>query len=170
MRKSTPLSIRRYAYTVAGPCDYVINFAINASVAWLLFRSESSTPCFGPHSLSTVMVAIAGFCATFATFFGYFNAIRERRAGKVLPPCDPQKPWAKTAWRVALVRGLIAFAIASAISAALRPYFAEVEIPTLWAIGITGAYAGVLGYWIHTSAIIRAGTFNVLANSSEATT
>ncbi len=155
-----PLSVPHYAFFMAGPCDFVVNVAINTLIPWYVFGDSEQTALYGRHSLVFVLLAITFCCATLTTVSGYFNCVRERKAGRVVPPVDATLPWAGVAWLTGLVRGIVALAIGGAIAAALYPTLGDATIATSWAIGIAGLYAGTLGYWLHAWAVITAGSLN----------
>lgn len=155
-----PLSVPFYAFFMAGPCDFAINVAINTLIPWWVFGEAERTPLYGPHSLFYVMLAITFFCATLTTVSGYFNCVRERKAGRVVPPVDATLPWGKAAWSTGLKRGVVALAIGIALAMALYPSLKDATVPTTIAIWTAGLYAGTLGYWLHAWAIITAGSLN----------
>lgn len=156
-----PLSVPRYAFFMAGPCDFVINVAINTVIPWYVFGESEQVALYGHHSLVTMLLAITFCCATLTTVSGYFNCVRERKAGKVVPPVDATLPWAARAWRTGLTRGIVALAIASLIAALGYATLVNSTIPTSYAIAIAGLYAGTLGYWLHAWAIVSAGSLNI---------
>lgn len=157
-----PVTVPFYAFFMAGPCDFAINVGINTAIPWYVF-SEEHTPLYGRHSLVFMLLAITFCCATLTTVSGFFNCMRERRAGRVVPPTPAEtrwKNWRRIAWRTGLKRGVIALGLASLVAAAFYPAFAEQMLPTWSVIAAAGLYAGTLGYWLHAWAVVTAGNIN----------
>jgi hypothetical protein len=76
-----PMTLERYAFRVAGPIDFVINLAINTSIALFFLWNVPQLPLFGWPS-AIVFLSPMVFCVlTFATFFGHLNGVVQRGRG-----------------------------------------------------------------------------------------
>lgn len=156
---AVPPPIGQLAWRVFAPLDAAINVAINGGVAWWLYGSRDEISLAGPFGLPMMALPMTFILATLTTWFGVFNAVRERRAGRASPPLAADARWAVRAWAEALTTGVVAWLlVAAAVWGA-----ASLEITT--SIGPTGAilaitvYAGLLALLLHGRAVAWGGRF-----------
>ena len=149
--------IARLAWTVFAPIDLVINVAINGTIAWWLFGSRETLPLTGPAGLTAMVLPMTLILATLTTFSGVFNAVRERRSGRVTPPLPRATPWVGRACIEAVTTGacswLVAFVVACGLAAAAP---SAAVGPTGAVLAIT-AIAGSLAFLLHGRAVTRGG-------------
>lgn len=168
----TPMSVRDFAWRVAGPRDFLINLLVNTAIPFLLFRGLDAVPLTGRHSLSAIVVPMSFLLCTLTTFFGWFNAIKERRAGTVVPAVEPGTRWATRAWLAGLAVGLPAVAATTATAVLLGRFAAGVTVGYWPAVLGIGVAAGLAGLFLHARAVERGGAIGVppperLSNPSE---
>jgi len=162
-----PLTVKQFAWRVAGPRDFVINLVVNSTIPFWLFRGHDAVPLTGWHSVAAVVLPMSFLLGTLTTFFGWFNAIKERRAGLVVPPVVPGTPWAGRAWRAGLAVGLPALAIATAavlLAARLAPEATVGFWPAVLGIGFL---SGVAGLVLHARAVERGGAVGAPAAGAD---
>jgi hypothetical protein len=152
-----PPPIARLAWRVFAPLDAAISMAINAPIAWWLFGGRDEIPLVGPSGLPMMILPMTFILATLTTFFGWFNAVRERRAGRASPTLAGDVPWAIRAWAEALATGAVAWLLALAAAGLLGRVAAEVLVGPVWAILAITASAGLLAFLLHGRAVVRGG-------------
>ena len=159
-RTAAPVSVAWFAWRVAARIDFLVNLAINGAIAAWLFRAAADVPLVEGLSLAAMLVPMAFFLCAITTVFGWWNAVRERRAGRVLPPLAGGHPW----FARAILDGVVAGAVACAGTwltlrglAALAPGLA---LPAWVAVTVVGTVAGGLGYLFHGRAVVRGGRWH----------
>lgn len=153
-----PPPIDRLAWRVFAPLDAVINMAINGGVAWWLYGGREEVSLVGPYGLPMMGLPMTFILATLTTFFGWFNAVRERRAGRASPPLAADAPWAMRAWAESLVTGVVVWLLALAVVLAGRSVGADGSLGPAAAILAITAYAGLLAFLLHGRAVARGGS------------
>jgi hypothetical protein len=156
-----PRSVRDFAWRVAGPRDFVINLLINTAVPFWVFRGHDLVPLTGRHSVASVVLPMSFLLCTLTTFFGWFNCIKERRAGAVVPAVAAGTKWAARAWLAGLAVGLPALTATVGVAFVLGRFFPDATIgywPAVLGIGIT---AGLAGLFLHARAVERGGAIGV---------
>ena len=83
--KKKPMTVKEFAWRVAGPRDFCINLVVNATIPFWVFKGMDLIPLTGAHSVASVVLPMSFLLCTLTTFFGWFNAVKERRAGVVEP-------------------------------------------------------------------------------------
>ena len=154
---ASPLPIATFAWRIAAPIDLVINVVINASIAAWLYRSLPDVPAVTGHSIAGMAVPMTGILATLTTLSGHWNAIRERRAGRVAPAISTETRWLGRGIGDALATGLVAGGTAWLVARWLATPLAAATLPYPLAVAAIGGYAGLLGYVLHGRAVVRGG-------------
>jgi hypothetical protein len=142
-RPAAPVSVAWFAWRVAARIDFLINLAINGAIAAWLYRAAAGVPLVEGLSLAAMLVPMAFFLCAITTVFGWWNAVRERRA---------------------VLDGVVAGAVACAGTwltlrglAVLAPGLA---LPAWVAVTVVGTVAGGLGYLFHGRAVERGGRWH----------
>lgn len=154
---SAPLPVDRFAWRVAAPLDFVINLAINGGIAAWLFRGSPRVPLTSGLSVASMVVPMSFLLCAITTLFGWWNAVRERRSGRVTPPLPPGVPWLGRAMVDALAAGSAAVAVtwlATVLAGATVP---QATVSPGMATAGVGLLAGLLGYGFHGRAVTRGG-------------
>ncbi len=159
LSKKRPMTIKRFAWRVAGPRDFFINFVINATISFWVFRGMDMVPLTGSHSVASVVLPMSLLLCTLTTFFGWLNAVKERRAGAVGLAIAEGTKWAGQAWFNGFAMGLPAFLIALCITFGVDQFAPDTSVGFWTAVFGIGLGAGVLGYVLHSMAIERGGAF-----------
>ena len=155
--KKGPMTIKKFAWRVAGPRDSFINFVINATISFWVFKGMDMVPLTGSHSVASVVLPMSFLLCTLTTFFGWFNAVKERRTGAVGPAFKEGTKWAGQAWLNGLAVGLPAFLIALGITFGVDQLAPDTSVGFWKAVLGIGSGAAVLGYVLHSMAIERGG-------------
>jgi drug/metabolite transporter (DMT)-like permease len=100
---------------------------------------------------------------TLTTFFGWFNAVKERRAGVVEPAFIEGTKWAGQAWINGFTVGSPALLIAVGLTFGVNQFAPDVSVGFWTAVLGIGFGAGVLGYVLHSMAIERGGAIGQAA-------
>ena len=152
-----PPPIGRLAWQVFAPLDAGINVAINAPIAWWLFGGRDAIPLTGPYGLTMMALPMTFILATATTFFGFWNAVRERRAGRAAPSLAANARWLMRACVEAVAAGTAALTLAITAAWLLGRVAPELRVgPTGAVLGIAG-YAGLLAFLAHGRAVMRGG-------------
>jgi hypothetical protein len=154
-----PPPIDRLAWRVFAPLDAVINVAINAPIAWWLFSGRDEIPLTGPYGLTMMALPMTFILTTATSFFGIWNAVRERRAGRAAPPLGADAPWLVRACGEAVAAGLVAWLLAIAGAWLLGRVAPELRVGPVGAVLAIAAYAGLLAFLAHGRAVVRGGRF-----------
>ena len=127
----------------------LINFPLNAGIAWALFRSKASVPLWGTSSIAADTIVTA-FVLTVATALLATRYARAQVVSGKLPPV-PISEIRSSAWlqRSSLVRGTILGCVAIVLAAApVIGAFAIAgprELPLASFIWFKATFAAVLG-------------------------
>ncbi len=156
------MSIRDFAWRVAGPRDFIINFIINTTIPFWIFQGLDAVPVTGKHSVASILLPMSLLLGTLTTFFGCFNAIKERRAGTVLPPFVAGTPWAGRAWLSGLATGGLALAVTVTVTFLVSRLAPELTVSYWTAVLGIGFTAGLAGFVLHSVAVERGGTIGVV--------
>jgi hypothetical protein len=151
------MTVRRFAYTVAGPRDFVINLVVNGSIAWLVFGRHETVPLVGWGSIWVMLLPMSLLESGLTTFFGCLAGALKRKAGLLAPPLDPAAAWLDVAVREGLLWGMGALGVAVTLMLALAATGVQVQLPAWQVIVGVGLLSGVLAYALHTRAVLRAG-------------
>jgi len=154
---AAPPPIGRLAWRVFAPLDAVINMAINGGVAWWLYGGRDDVSLVGPYGLPMMALPMTFILATLTTFFGWFNAVRERRAGRASPRLAGDAAWASRAGTESLTTGVVVWLLALAVVLAGRSVGADGSLGPAGAILAITAYAGLLAFLLHGRAVARGG-------------
>ena len=155
--KKGPMTIKKFAWRVAGPRDSFINFVINATISFWVFKGMDMVPLTGSHSVASVVLPMSFLLCTLTTFFGWFNAVKERRTGAVGPAFIEGTKWAGQAWLHGLAVGSPAFLITLGITFGVDQFAPDMSVGFWKAVLGIGSGAAVLGYVLHSMAIERGG-------------
>ncbi len=149
--------IDRLAWRVFAPLDAAINVAINAPIAWWLFGGRDEIPLTGPFGLTMMALPMTFILTTVTTFFGIWNAVRERRAGRALPPLAANARWLVRACTEAVAAGTAALTLAIVAAWLLGRVAPELRVGPVGAVLAIAVYAGLLGFLGHGRAVVRGG-------------
>ena len=155
--KKKPMTVKEFAWRVAGPRDFCINLVVNATIPFWVFKGMDLIPLTGRHSVASVVLPMSFLLCTLTTFFGWFNAVKERRAGLVEPALVEGTKWAGQAWINGFTVGLPAFLIALGITFGVNQFAPDASVGFWTAVLGIGFGAGVMGYVLHSLAIERGG-------------
>jgi hypothetical protein len=95
--------------------------------------------------------------ATATTLFGFWNAVRERRAGRATPPLSRDARWVPRACAEALAAGASAGIVAVVAAWGLGRVAPDLCVGPVGAVLAIGGYAAVLAFWLHGRAVERGG-------------
>jgi len=154
---ASPPPIGRLAWRVFAPLDAVINVAINASIAGWLFGGRDDISLAGPFGLTMMALPMTAILATATTFFGFWNAVRERRGGRASPPLSRDARWVPRACAEAVAAGASAGIVAVVAAWVLGRAAPDVRVGPVGAVLAIGGYAAVLAFWLHGRAVERGG-------------
>jgi len=153
-------SLSDYAWKVLAPREFLINVAINAPLAFLVFRPAEYVPLIGWFSLYVYCGPMSVLLPFLTTFFGYMNGVLARAQGKA------GKPWpAGAKWKVkALLAGVCAAVVVGVVTLA-GFYLLSVAIPGLFlsrlaTVTIIAVSSGVAGGVLHARAALAAETMH----------
>ena len=156
---SAPRTLVQFAYQVAGPRESVINFIINTTIAWVLFRGQEAVPLVGGRSILMMLAPMMFLMSSLTTFFGYFNGVQARRSGAVTPPLDGNVAWRPPAIRSGLRCGAGALGICLALVLPLDGALGGPVLPGWVVILGLGRWSAVASYFLHARGAGRAGRF-----------
>ena len=151
-------SLANYAWRVLAPREFVINVLVNAPIAWFVYRKAEGVPLVGWLSLLVICGPMSFILPTLTTYFGTMNGVVarvRRRAGL---------PWPSGArWQArACVAGLRTAAVVGPVNLVailmLDRVFPGLTFAKWTAILLVACYGGLLGFWLHARAAIRAGS------------
>jgi hypothetical protein len=150
-------SADQFAWRVAARIDFIVNLLLNGAIAWWFYGAAPRVALAGPGSMESMLVPMAFFLCAITTVFGWWNAVRERRAGRVTPGLADAAGW----FGRALVDGVAAGAISVATMwMALRVVDRTIPaaaLPGSAAVAAIALAAGGLGYLFHGRAVVRGG-------------
>jgi len=135
----------------------VINVAINAPIAWWLFGRRDDIPLTGPSGLTMMALPMTAMLATATTFFGIWNAVRERRAGRAAPPLPRDCPWVARACAEAVAAGVAAGIVAVAVAWLLERVAPDLRVGPVGAVLAISSHAALLAFLLHGRAVERGG-------------
>jgi hypothetical protein len=157
--RAAPPSVAWFAWRVAARIDFLINLLINAAIAAWLYRSAVGVTLVEGLSLAAMLVPMAFFLCAITTVFGWWNAVRERHAGRVLPPLVEGHPWFGRAVLDGVAAGAVACAGTWLVLRGLAVLAPGLALPAWLAVTVVGTVAGVLGYLFHGRAVVRGGRY-----------
>ena len=149
------MTLARYALTVAGPRDFLINLVINTIVPWWVLRGMDAAPLVGNPSALTLLGPMCFLLFSINTFSGFRNGVIYRRAGRTGPPLDPSARWIPAALRVGLVYGATALVAATALIFALAWRFPDARLPSPSYIVLQGTLAACLAYAVQVNGVLQ---------------
>ncbi len=149
------MTLWRFALTVAGPRDAVINVLINGPVCWYFLHSQASVPLTGRFSVEIFLGPMAFLLFSLATFFGVMNGVLFLRSGAAGPDVRPREPWRGPAIRLALTNGLAALAILLVAVHAIAWRWPRATISGWQLIGLQTALSAALGYCVQVNGVLR---------------
>lgn len=148
------VSLLKYAYQKAGPLELVIAAAINLAIASGVYWSAESLSLVGHPALSNMVVPMCFFLPLLTTFFGILNGRNQRASGKSAPSWPKEANWTAFALRLGMLRGVVGGVLAYLVLHRLA-YSLDNPSMSKWAgVALIGVLAGILGYWLHSSAIL----------------
>jgi hypothetical protein len=150
-------SIRWLAWRVFAPLDLVLNAVINGAIAWWLYGGRTEVTLTGPGGLTMMALPMSFILATVTTFCGFWNAVRERRAGRATPPLAADARWMLRAGMESLATGAVTWLVATAVAAGLSWAAPTTTVGPIGAIVAITALAAALGFLLHGRAVMRGG-------------
>lgn len=145
------------AWRIFAPLDLVINAVINGVIAWWLFGGRAEVPLTGPGGLTMMALPMSFILATVTTFCGFWNAVRERRAGRATPPLATGARWTLRAAGEALVTGAVTWLGAVAVAAGIARVAPTAATGPVGAVAAITLLAAALGFVLHGRAVERGG-------------
>ena len=146
--------LRRFALSVAGPADALINIALNAAIPWYFLRTVSELPLWGWFSVAVFLGPMFFLLFWLATYFGIRNGVLQRKSGAAGNALAHDVPW--RGW--AMCRGLLygsgaclAFLIAIRGIDRLWPGLA---MPAVALNVLQATLAGLLGYAVQVHGVL----------------
>lgn len=148
------MSLRKFAYRVAGPREFFIAGAINAGIAWLLFGGRSEVPLTGTHGVMAMGVPMSFLLPALSGFFGMLAAVRLRKLGQV----EPSLP-ADTRWLTWSLRRATLWSFVCGIAALLLAWgLAKLPSQPTWdgSSVVAGLFlvSGIFAAIVHTRAVL----------------
>jgi len=158
LSRNTTGSLTQFAYLIGGPIDFVVNGIINAMVAQIVFNCVQEVPLTGPHSALMVTGPMLFIMPCLTTLFGYQGGVMQRRLGDFGPPWVAGTPWLKPALRTGMIRslagGITGCAVLLLLGQLAGPEYTLDRVNFVW---LNGLLAAILGYLLHSRAIILSG-------------
>ena len=145
------------AWRVFAPLDLVINALVNGSIAWWLYGARAQVPLTGPGGLTMMVLPMSFILATVTTFCGFWNAVRERRGGRALPPLSVEARWMPWAVMESFAAGAATWLVAVAVAAGLSRAAPAATTGPVGAVMAITAIAAALGFLLHGRAVMRGG-------------
>lgn len=152
-----PNTLRGFALRVAGPREFIITLVINTIVAVWVFHGARDVPLAGGFSLLTYFGPMSFLLPSLTTFFGIMNGVNQRRSGRVRPSWPAGGRWIPAAIISGLVCGCCICFGCVALFHLLDKLAPEIVMPKWVALGAIGLTAGVLGYILHSLAVVLSG-------------
>jgi hypothetical protein len=158
--------IRRLAWRVFAPLDAAINVVINGGIAWWLYGGRDEIPLTGPSGLTMMALPMTFILATATTYFGMWNAVRERRAGRAEPALGADASWVSRACTEAVATGAVAWLLAVGMAWVLGRFNPDARVGPVGAVSGIAASAGVIAFLLHGRAVTRGGLLRSGRDSS----
>ena len=156
----------RIAWRVFAPLDAAINIAINGGIAWWLYGGSDEIPLTGPAGLTMMALPMTFILSAATTYFGVWNAVRERRAGRVEPALGVGASWKSSACTEAVATGVVAWLLAVGAAWLLGRFNPDARVGPVTAVSGIATYAGVVAFLLHGRAVIRGGSLRSGRDSS----
>jgi hypothetical protein len=150
-------SIGWLAWRVFAPLDLVVNAVINGAIAWWLYGGRTEVSLTGPGGLTMMALPMSFILATVTTFCGFWNAVRERQAGRATPPLAVAARWMLRAGMESLATGAVTWLVATAVAVVLSWAAPTTAVGPIGAIVVIAALAAALGFLLHGRAVMRGG-------------
>jgi hypothetical protein len=151
---SADAALKRFAWRVAGPREFLINVVLNGIIAAIAYRRATTMTVAGIAPLLAYFGPMSFLLPLLTTFFGYFNGLVARRAG-VGSPCTPEIRWKAVALRSGLVRGCACCPACILACLAVQAIWPGLQFSKWMGVALIGLVAGVLGYVLHGAAVCR---------------
>lgn len=151
--------LRRFAYFVAGPRDFVINLVINGVIAWWIFGGGDLVPLSGANSIFKMLLPMSAIESTLTSFFGLLNGIQElKRIAANGSSHAGRGRWFATAVIYSLINGAIGLLVVVGLSIAANRFAPDGAIAARYVPAVVGVLSGLLAYVLHSQAVIRSET------------
>ena len=145
----------QHAWWTFGPIDLVITATINAACPFLFLKWNDTV---GIPILAAFLLPMAFFVGLIPTFFGYRNGVLMRSYGLGNGPLQDGIAWQRVALRDGVVAVLIAelgFVVILGGMYCFAPH-QRWTVPNLALAD--GFLSGFLAYFLHSTAMLRAGS------------
>ncbi|MCH5377236.1 MAG: ABC transporter ATP-binding protein [Planctomycetes bacterium] len=159
-------SLADYSWKVLGVREFAINIVINGAIAYLVYRHATRVPVTGWLSLLVICGPMSFILPLLTTFFGRMNGVTARRAGRAGRVWVPETRWISAAWKSAFLTACVVAPIACAAFYAFAIAAPGVTLSRESAIVFVALYSGVLAYFLHTYAAIRADRLGIESNAA----
>jgi hypothetical protein len=153
-KTNAALALCDFAWKVAGPREFLINFFLNAGIAWICYRKAEHLTIADNAPILAYLGPMFFLLPLLTTFFGYMNGILARQRG-IGPPWPAKFEWKKTALRTGFVRGALLCPVCILFCLGFQQFLFAGQFSLLTGVMLIGVIAGVAGYVLHASAIQR---------------
>lgn len=149
------IAVRRYAFRVAGPIDFVINVVLNTLIPWLFLRGTAQVPLFGLPSAFAFWGPMVACVCFFATFFGYMNGTRlcDAMADR---QCNGGRNWMRRGAAAGACYAVVTLGLLTGVLVILHSRYEVTSMSSMSIILIDGSVAGGLGYCAQVNGVLRA--------------
>jgi hypothetical protein len=148
------MSLLRFALTVAGPRDALINLIINAVIPWFFLRRAQSVPLLGWFSVEIFLAPMFFLLFSLATFFGIMNGVIQRQNGWSGEALDHSVGWRRWALGTGLTYGFAACSIFLLGIHLLDHFRPGLAIPAVALIVLQATLSAVLGYCVQVHGVL----------------
>ncbi len=129
---------RRYLLIDQGLGAGLVNLAINAAIAWLLFRSADTVPMWGEQSIAGDTIGTTFFLPLITTMIASRIVRSQARAGRVSRLAwDLDSPWRRLPKRLWLRGAMMGLACIAAVG-----------LPATWILGAAGVTKMTFGEFV----------------------
>ncbi|TWT79187.1 hypothetical protein CA13_05850 [Planctomycetes bacterium CA13] len=104
---SKPVTLRHFAFRIAGPREFCIAGAINGLIAYWLYGQAESVTLFTDYPLAAMLIPMSILLPGLSSFFGVLAASLGRKAAAIDPPMANELRWLPFAIRIGIGMALI---------------------------------------------------------------
>ena len=126
-------------------------------IAWYVFGGEV-VPLAGPDSIFRMLLPMATIESTLTSFFGLLNGTQELRKKMKVKPALLWNRWFVSAAKYSLMQGMLGLLLFLAAMFTVRWLFPTTVLAPRLVPPIVGLTAGILGYLLHSRAVIKSET------------
>jgi hypothetical protein len=147
--------LRRFAWRIAGPRDFAINFAVNGLIAWWVFGSSDPVPLAGTESIFKMLLPMSALESAITSYFGLMNGDR------LLRQKEKSRREFRLTSRVAgycLIQAACGFGAFVLAMFAARQWLPDATVGGREVPLIVGTLSGILAFALHSRAVLKAET------------